>query len=297
MDRRLLRELSSGIDLLPIPSTALSPSTGMGPLGQNSVTARKATDICDRVACTRHRANARDTVSSKQHRYKQAPRLLLPSTDRATGFGKPSHSRRGRGRASVQASLPSQLGRELGALTQPQESWSHIQRHEMDPLPGYRHSRVQTNTDTQWSPRFQEPQGSSEQGSHGPAWDAAAWPGPPRCAERGAGLCARPLTPPADTPARRPRAEEPARARVLTMAALCSSRAAARTALRSSRRFRTACCCLLKRSYSSWLCSRSSWFRRVRVSSEGGEPGFKAEGGGRGAFYTSSPRAPRGSSA
>lgn len=77
------------------------------------------------------------------------------------------------------------------------------------------------------------------------------------------------------------------------MAALCSSRAAARTALRSSRRFRTACCCLLKRSYSSWLCSRSSWFRRVRVSSEGGEPGFKAEGGGRGAFYTSSPRAPR----
>lgn len=101
-----------------------------------------------------------------------------------------------------------------------------------------------------------------------------------RCAERGAGLCARPPTPPADTPAHR--------ARALTMAALCSSRAAARTALRSSRRFRTACCCLLKRSYSSWLCSRSSWFRRVRVSSEGGEPGFKAEGGG---------RAPRGSSA
>lgn len=45
--------------------------------------------------------------------------------------------------------------------------------------PGHRHSRVQTNTDTQWSPRVQEPQGSSEQGSHGPAWDAAAWPGPP----------------------------------------------------------------------------------------------------------------------
>ncbi|KAI1232149.1 hypothetical protein IHE44_0007209 [Lamprotornis superbus] len=49
---------------------------------------------------------------------------------------------------------------------------------------------------------------------------------------------------------------------LLTMAALCSSRAVALMTLRRSRRLRSACCCLLKRSYSSWLCSRSSWFLR-----------------------------------
>lgn len=57
------------------------------------------------------------------------------------------------------------------------------------------------------------------------------------------------------------------------MAALCSSRAVALMTLRSSRRLRSACCCLLKRSYSNWLCSRSSWFLRVWISSERGEPG------------------------
>lgn len=56
------------------------------------------------------------------------------------------------------------------------------------------------------------------------------------------------------------------------MAALCSSRAVALMTLRRRRRLRSACCCLLKRSYSSWLCSRSSWFLRVWISSEGGEP-------------------------
>lgn len=41
---------------------------------------------------------------------------------------------------------------------------------------------------------------------------------------------------------------------------------------RSSRRLRTACCSRLYRSYSSWLCSRSSWLRSVCSSSRGAEP-------------------------
>lgn len=91
---------------------------------------------------------------------------------------------------------------------------------------------------------------------------------------QGAGPGLRALTSPRAPAPPRP----PAPPCALTMAALCSSRAAALITLRRSRLFRRACCCLLKRSYSNWLCSKSNWLRRVRTSSEGGEPDFKAEG-------------------